>query len=126
AHDFEMLKVQNGNEAHLRSDFLYEKVLRTVSQWGTPNNLMFVVGATQATEFENIRNIIPDHFLLVPGVGFQGGSLQEVSKYAMNKDCGLLVNASRAIIYAGHEENFAAEATAIAQQYQSEMSEYLK
>lgn len=125
ANDFEMLKVQNGNEAHLRSDYLYEKVLRTVSQWGTPNNLMFVVGATQATEFENIRNIIPDHFLLVPGVGFQGGSLQEVSKYAMNKDCGLLVNASRAIIYASHEEDFAAEAGIIAQQYQAEMKDYL-
>jgi orotidine-5'-phosphate decarboxylase len=125
ANDFEMLKVQNGIEAHLRSDYLYEKVLRTVSQWGTPNNLMFVVGATQATEFENIRNIIPDHFLLVPGVGFQGGSLQEVSKYAMNKDCGLLVNASRAVIYASHEEDFAKEAGVIAQQYQEEMRGYL-
>ena len=125
AGDFEMLKVQNGNEAHLRSDYLYEKVLRTVSQWGTPNNLMFVVGATQATEFENIRNIIPDHFLLVPGVGFQGGSLQEVSKYAMNKDCGVLVNASRAVIYASHEEDFAKEAAVIAQQYQEEMRGYL-
>ena len=125
AQDFEMLKVQNGNEAHLRSDYLYERVLSTISQWGTPNNLMFVVGATQATEFENIRSIIPHHFLLVPGVGFQGGSLQEVSKYAMNKDCGLLVNASRAIIYAGHEEDFATEAGIIAQQYQAEMKEYL-
>ena len=126
ANDFEMLKVQNGNEAHLRSDYLYEKVLRTVSQWGTPNNLMFVVGATQATEFENIRSIIPEHFLLVPGVGFQGGSLQEVSKYAMNKDCGLLVNASRAVIYASHEEDFANEAGSIAHQYQSEMKVYLR
>lgn len=126
ANDFEMLKVQNGNEAHLRSDYLYEKVLRTVSQWGTPNNLMFVVGATQATEFENIRSIIPEHFLLVPGVGFQGGSLQEVSKYAMNKDCGLLVNASRAVIYASHEEDFADEAGSIAHQYQIEMKGYLR
>ncbi len=125
ANDFEMLKVQNGNEAHLRSEYLYEKVLRTVSQWGTPNNLMFVVGATQATEFENIRNIIPDHFLLVPGVGFQGGSLQEVSKYSMNKDCGLLVNASRAVIYASDQEDFATEAGIIAQQYQAEMKDYL-
>ncbi len=125
AQDFEMLKVQNGNETHLRSDYLYERVLSTLSQWGTPNNLMFVVGATQASEFENIRSIIPDHFLLVPGVGFQGGSLEEVSKYAMNKDCGLLVNASRAIIYASHEEDFAAEAGVIARQYQAEMKGYL-
>ncbi len=132
AADFEMKQLvredakHGGTENHLRSDFLYEKVLSTVSKWGTPNNLMFVIGATQATEFENIRNIIPDHFLLVPGIGFQGGSLQEVSQHAMNKDCGLLVNASRAIIYAGHEENFAEEARAIAQQYQAEMEGYLK
>lgn len=125
ANDFEMLKVENGADDSLRSDYLYEKVLSKVSEWGTTNNLMFVVGATQATEFENIRNIIPDHFLLVPGVGFQGGSLQEVSKYAMNIDCGLLVNASRAIIYAGAGENFAEEAKIIAEQYQAEMKTYL-
>jgi orotidine-5'-phosphate decarboxylase len=132
ASDFEMLKVvtEESNaiaaEEHLRSDYVYEKVLRKVSKWGTPENLMFVTGATQATEFDNIRNIIPDHFLLVPGVGFQGGSLEDVSNYGMNKDCGLLVNASRAIIYAGNEESFAAEAKAIAHQYQTEMSGYLK
>lgn len=126
ANDFEMLKIQNGNEAHLRSEFVYEKVLTTVAKWGTENNLMFVTGATQATEFENIRSIIPNHFLLVPGVGFQGGSLEDVSKYGMNKDCGLLVNASRAIIFASEKENFAEEARAIAQQYQTEMAEYLK
>ena len=125
ANDFEMLKVQNGGDDALTSEYLYEKVLSKVSEWGTSNNLMFVVGATQATEFENIRNIIPDHFLLVPGVGFQGGSLQEVSKYAMNIDCGLLVNASRAIIYAGAGENFAEEAKIIAEQYQAEMKTYL-
>ena len=131
AADFEMRQLvredanPGGTENHLRSDFLYEKVLSTVCKWGTPNNLMFVIGATQATEFENIRNIIPDHFLLVPGVGFQGGSLQEVSQHAMNKDCSLLVNASRAIIYAGHQDNFADEARAIAQQYQAEMVGYL-
>ena len=131
ASDFEMLKVVGDDTnhgtavEHLRSDFVYEKVLRTVSKWGTPDNLMFVTGATQATEFENIRNIIPDHFLLVPGVGFQGGSLEDVSKYGMNNDCGLLVNASRAIIYAGHKENYASEAEAIARQYQAEMSGYL-
>lgn len=125
ANDFEMLKLSGENEAHLRSEFLYERVLRTVSQWGSPGNCMFVTGATQATEFENIRSIIPDHFLLVPGVGFQGGSLEDVSKHGMNADCGLLVNASRAIIYAGGGEDFAAEAAEIAKQYQTEMSTYL-
>jgi orotidine-5'-phosphate decarboxylase len=125
AADFEMLKIENEDNSHLRSEFVYEKVLRTVSQWGNENNLMFVTGATQATEFGNIRTIIPNNFLLVPGVGFQGGSLADVSKHGMNKDCGLLVNASRAIIYASDKENFAEEARVIAQQYQTEMSEYL-
>ena len=118
AHDFELQKIGE--------DYLYEKVLNTVASWGTPDNLMFVVGATQAIELVNIRNIIPDHFLLVPGVGFQGGSLEEVSKYGMNKDCGLLVNVSRSIIYAGADENFVAEAKEIATQYQVEMRDYLK
>ena len=124
AGDFEMLKLVTDSEEHLRSEFLYEHVLRTVSQWGSPSNCMFVTGATQATEFENIRGIIPDHFLLVPGVGFQGGSLADVSKYGMNKDFGLLVNASRAVIYAGDGEDFAAEAREIAIQYQEEMKNY--
>jgi orotidine-5'-phosphate decarboxylase len=125
ASDFELLKIQNGSEAHLRSEFVYERVLTTVVKWGTEDNLMFVTGATQATEFENIRSIIPNHFLLVPGVGFQGGSLEDVSKHGMNKDCGLLVNASRAIIFASEKEDFAEEARAIAQQYQTEMADYL-
>ena len=116
--DFEQQKI--GDE------FLYETVLKKVSSWGNINNLMFVIGATKASGLEDIRKIIPDHFLLVPGVGFQGGSLEEVSKYGMNKDCGLLVNASRAIIYAGEKEDFASEARIIAQQYQSEMAGYLK
>jgi orotidine-5'-phosphate decarboxylase len=121
-----MLRVQHANDNHLKSDYLYETVLKKISSWGTPENLMFVVGATQASEFENIRNIIPDHFLLVPGVGAQGGNLEEISKYAMNKDCGLLVNASRAIIYAGNkEEDFAEKATSVAKEYQEEMSGYL-
>lgn len=126
SQDFEMLKVQNEMEEHLRSEYLYEKVLKTIAKWSTPNNLMFVVGATQAAEFENIRNIIPEHFLLVPGVGFQGGSLEEVSKFAMNKDCGILVNASRAVIYAGDKENYAEEAQIIAEQYQVEMKRHLQ
>lgn len=118
ANDFELQKVGN--------DYLYEKVLKTVSSWGTPDNLMFVVGATQASELANIRQIIPDSFLLVPGVGAQGGSLKEVSEFGMNKDCGLLVNVSRAIIYASKNENFAGEASEIAKQYQIEMSGYLQ
>lgn len=118
AHDFEMQP--SGNI------FLYERVLHTVSKWGTPDNLMFVTGATQAQAFNQIRTIVPEHFLLVPGVGAQGGSLREVSKYGMNKHVGLLINASRSIIYAGEKENFAEEAAEIAKQYRFEMSEYLK
>lgn len=136
ATDFEMLKVVSGtmvsdstnhgsDDTNLGSQFLYEKVLTEVSKWGTTDNLMFVTGATQASELSNIRRIIPDHFLLVPGVGFQGGSLQEVAQHGLNKDCGLLVNASRAIIYAGADENFAIEAREIALQYQAEMSSLL-
>lgn len=137
ANDFEMKRLvrEDTNQGAVREDmnqgsenescFLYEKVLETVSRWGTKENLMFVVGATQATELTNIRNYIPDNFLLVPGVGFQGGSLAETSKYGMTDDCGLLINASRAIIYAGSGENFATEAAEIASQYQAEMKGYL-
>ncbi len=124
--DFEQLKLVGGDTNQGSGEFLYETVLKKVSSWGRTDNLMFVVGATKATDLEDIRKIIPDHFLLVPGVGFQGGSLKEVSKYGMNKDCGILVNVSRAIIYAGEKEDFAKEARAIAQQYQSEMATYLK
>ncbi len=105
---------------------LYEKVLRTAASWDTNGNLMFVVGATQAHEFENIRKIVPDHFFLVPGVGAQGGSLAAISEKAMNKDVGLLVNASRAIIYASGNEDFADAARAVAKEYQQEMAGYLK
>lgn len=104
---------------------LYERVLEKTASWGTPDNLMFVVGATRADDLQYIRTIIPDHFLLVPGIGFQGGSLEEVSSYGLNKDCGLLVNASRAIIFAGNKENFAEEAAAIAAEYAAEMKQYL-
>jgi orotidine-5'-phosphate decarboxylase len=104
---------------------LYKKVLKKVSVWGTRENLMFVIGATQANEFENVRKIIPRHFLLVPGVGAQGGSLKEISEKAMTEDCGLLVNASRAIIYASGKEDFAEKARAMATAYQAEMSSYL-
>lgn len=124
AADFEMLTVSNTTSLQ-KADFLYERVMHRVSQWGTPDNLMFVVGATQAQEFVNIRRIIPEHFLLVPGVGAQGGSLADISKYAMTPDCGLLVNASRAIIYASEQADFASEAGAIARNYHTEMKGYL-
>ena len=117
ANDFELQQAGDGP--------LYEKVLKTVSSWGTQDNLMFVVGATQADSFTNIRRLTPNHFYLVPGVGAQGGSLNEISEKAMTKDCGILVNASRAIIYASEKENFAEEARAIAEQYQFEMNKYL-
>jgi len=115
--DFEMQK--SGDE------YLYEKVLKTVSRWGTTENLMFVVGATQEDEFEKIRKLTPGHFYLVPGVGSQGGSLKDISESAMNRDCGLLVNASRAIIYASGKEDFAEQAAKISKDYQKEMSMYL-
>ena len=138
--DFEQLRLvrdpdsyqeNQGDGSNRGSEFLYETVLRKVSSWGNDENLMFVIGATKASDLEHIRKIVPLHFLLVPGVGFQGGSLKEVSRYGMIKDtstpaqCGLLVNASRAIIYAGEKEDFATEARAIAQEYQSEMAAYL-
>lgn len=104
---------------------MYERVITTVSKWGSPGNLMFVIGATQASEFTNIRKICPEHFFLVPGVGAQGGSLKEISEKAMIKDCGILVNASRAVIYASEKEDYAVEAGAIAKQYQYEMGSYL-
>jgi orotidine-5'-phosphate decarboxylase len=117
ANDFELQ--QMGTEK------LYEKVLRTIAAWGKTDNLMFVIGATQADEFVSIRKILPDHFFLVPGVGAQGGSLKDISEKAMNKDVGLLVNISRAIIYASGKEDFAAAARITAEQYQSEMKTYL-
>jgi orotidine-5'-phosphate decarboxylase len=117
AGDFELQ--QAGGE------LLYQKVLRTVAGWGTTENLMFVVGATQARELSEIRRIVPGHFLLVPGVGAQGGSLREVSRFGMTPDCGLLVNASRAIIYAAEGDDFASAAAAVAKDYRDEMAGYL-
>jgi orotidine-5'-phosphate decarboxylase len=104
---------------------LYEMVIERVSQWGTPENLMFVVGATRADEFINLRKIAPDHFFLVPGVGTQGGSLEEISKKAMNSDVGILVNVSRDIIYASSENDFAEVAGARAAKYATEMKHHL-
>ena len=103
------------------SEYLYEKVLKTASSWGSPENLMFVIGATQPEQFEAIRQITPDHFYLVPGVGAQGGSLKDISEKAINKDIGLLVNVSRGIIYASDKDDFAQKALSCAKEYQSEM-----
>lgn len=133
AADFELKRIVIKEESleegvHItkkHTSYLYEQVLATVSDWGNTENLMFVVGATQANEFINIRRIIPNHFLLVPGLGAQGGSLQEISDKAMNKDCGLLVNASRAIIFASSGNDFADKAREVAKAYQQEMSSYL-
>jgi len=105
---------------------LYESVIQKSSQWGTTENLMFVIGATKPEWFSRIRTIAPNHFYLVPGLGAQGGSLQEISEKALNKDVGLLVNASRAIIYAGKGNDFADRAGAAAAGYASEMAVYLK
>lgn len=117
AADFELQRT--GDE------YLYEQVLRKVSGWGTKDNLMFVIGATQAEELNNIRKIIPGNFLLVPGVGAQGGNLEDVSKYGMNSDCGLLVNASRAVIFASSGDDYAGAASEAAKQYSNEMKQYL-
>ena len=133
ARDFEMQRltwetVILDDDTHVRKQhtgLLYETVLETAAQWGTSQNLMFVIGATQAGEFSSIRKIIPDHFFLVPGVGAQGGSLKEISEKAMTDDCGLLVNASRAIIFAASDESFAEKAGTIARQYALEMAAYL-
>jgi len=100
---------------------LYEKVLRTAQTWGTPEQLMFVVGATHPEKFEEIRRIAPDHFLLVPGVGAQGGDLQKLSEYGLNDVCGLLVNSSRGIIFASEGEDFAEQARASALKMQQGM-----
>ncbi len=105
---------------------LYEEVLRMSKRWGTPENMMYVVGATKAEKLAGIRQIVPDHFLLVPGVGAQGGDLAAVAKHGMNKDCGLLANSSRAIIYASDGEDFAVRAGSEARKIREEMAVYLE
>lgn len=119
AADFELQRLEDGG-------YLYEKVIDTSKEWGTADNMMYVVGATQAKMLKGIRELIPDHFLLVPGVGAQGGSLQEVARYGMNKRCGLLVNSSRGIIYADKTENFAAAAGEKAKELAVEMASLMK
>lgn len=119
SQDFQLTTDENGER-------LFEKVLRKSQQWGNDENMMYVVGATQGRMFEDIRKIAPNHFLLVPGVGAQGGSLEEVCKYGMNSTCGLIVNSSRAIIYAGHDENFSKVAAEEALKVQQQMEKELK
>ncbi|MCE7043461.1 orotidine-5'-phosphate decarboxylase [Dyadobacter sp. CY312] len=104
---------------------LYEHVLRKSQEWAGADRMMYVVGATQAKDLAHIRTIVPEHFLLVPGVGAQGGNLEEVSKYGMNSHCGLLINASRSIIYAGNGTDFAKKAEEEAKSIQQEMAVYL-
>ena len=113
--DFQTIKSENEKA-------LFEEVLETSQKWGTIENMMYVVGATRAEQLTEIRNIIPNHFLLVPGVGVQGGNLRQVAKYGMNSDCGLLVNSSRGIIYKGKGIGFAEKAREEAQKLQQEMT----
>ena len=112
--------------ADAQGERLFEKVLRTSKQWGNEENIMFVAGATRGSLLGDIRRIVPDHFLLVPGIGAQGGSLEEVVKYGMNASCGLLVNNSRQILYASAAEDFARAARTEALKLQSAMSAVLK
>ncbi len=107
-------------------DKLYEKVLKTSQKWANEDAMMYVVGATKAEMLGDIRKIIPNHFLLVPGIGAQGGSLEEVVKHGMNSQCGLLVNSSRGIIYASNGEDYAEKAREAAKTVQLQMAEYLK
>ncbi len=117
AFDFQTLQVEDKE--------LYKKVLETSKKWKNAENLMYVVGATKAEYFTEIRKIVPESFLLVPGVGAQGGSLSEVCKYGMNENVGLLINSSRGILYASNQEDFAEKARAEALKLQQEMSEIL-
>lgn len=116
-HNFQLTQSEKGK--------LYEQVIRTSSEWADSEQLMYVVGATRAEEFQNIRKLAPDNFLLVPGVGAQGGSLAEVCKFGLNKECGLLVNSSRGIIYASNGEDFAEKAREEALKLQQEMEQIL-
>lgn len=120
AFDLQFFKSEEENK------HLYEKVLEKSQEWGDENNMMYVVGATKAEMLKGIRDIIPNHFLLVPGVGAQGGSLEEVVKYGINSHCGLIVNSSRGIIYACQDEAFAEVAAREAKKLQQEMERLLK
>lgn len=119
SHDFQLTEDKDGEK-------LFQKVLRKSQEWAGDEQMMYVVGATQGRAFEDIRKIVPNHFLLVPGIGAQGGSLSEVCKYGMTRECGLIVNSSRAIIYADATEDFAAVAAQKAQEVQQEMKQELQ
>ena len=119
SHDFQLSEDKEGER-------LFEKVLGRSQEWASDEKMMYVVGATQGRLFEDIRKIVPNHFLLVPGVGAQGGSLEEVCKYGMTKDCGLLVNSSRGIIYADQTERFAEVAAQKAKELQEQMAHELE
>ena len=122
-----LLALTSNKGSHdFQGERLFEKVLRKSQQWANDENMMYVVGATQGRMFEDIRKVVPNHFLLVPGVGAQGGSLEEVCKYGMTKECGLIVNSSRGIIYVDKTENFAAASRKAAQEVQAQMAEQLK
>ncbi len=114
SHDFQLT-------SDLKGERLFEKVLRKSQDWASDEQMMYVVGATQGKMFVDIRKVVPTHFLLVPGVGAQGGSLEDVCKYGMNSQCGLIVNSSRGIIYADKSEKFAMVARAAAQEIQQQM-----
>jgi len=118
SQDFQVLETGNGQ--------LHEEVLRKVSSWGTTDNIMFVVGATHPESFLQIRKVVPDHFLLIPGVGAQGGDLHAVCKYALNDEAGVLINSSRGIIYASQGEDFAQVAGEKAKELQVQMADILK
>lgn len=120
AEDFQFLKVNENEQA------LYEKILLTSRQWGTVDNIIYVAGATRPEQILQIRKHIPDHFLLVPGIGAQGGSLEEVSRYGMNSRCGLIINTSRAVIFADSSPDFARTAHAQAVELQQQMESILK
>ena len=119
ADDFQHFTSKDGKR-------LFEHVIEKTTKWGNKDNTMFVVGATKAAMLKDIRKIIPDHFLLIPGVGAQGGSLKEVAENGINKDCGLLVNSSRGIIFASNGKDFAEKARVEAQKLQQEMEIILK
>lgn len=123
AFDFQLLPTQSPSDSATQP--LYQRVLETSKQWGNEENMMYVVGATKADMLTDVRRIVPGSFLLVPGVGAQGGSLEEVCKYGLNRDCGLLVNSSRGIIYASNGTDFAEAAAREAQKLQQQMAAVL-
>jgi len=106
-------------------ELMYERVLKTVASWGTPENLMFVIGATRKEQLQHVRQMLPDHFFLIPGVGAQGGDVPTVCENALNKDGGILINVSRAVIFASSGEDFAVKAGEAAKDYQEQMAAYL-